>query len=252
VKSLIFLVLSSLTMIGCQKGDTGAAGPVGPQGGNTTAYSATFESGIYPDIGYAGSQCNWVDGSTPNTAPGTGEIRVGTGTTTANVQLGLIRFDLSYSIPINATITACSLQLATKTTSTLSSGTYFLGVHQIIVPPAGNILWNATATWNVAYTGMGWNGGVSSAITAGVEYNSSPLDSVSLTSAQINGNQVLVGWNIPASLAQVWVNPANANFGLLISTEPEISASLSGYASFWDNNGSSQQKPKLTVNYTIP
>ena len=251
MKNLLnYLVLISLALGGCQKGDSGPTGPSGPQGGNTTAYSATFESGVYPDSGYVGSLAHWVDGSAVNTAPGTGEIRVGTGTTTASVQHGLISFDLSYGVPINATITACSLQLTTKTTSTLTVGSYVFGVHQMIGPPGVN--WNSSATWNVAFTGLGWDGGSSAPISAGVNYNSSPLDSVTLTSVQVNGNQVLVGWNIPASLAQVWLKPSNPNYGLLISTEPETSSTLSGHASFWDNTGSSQQKPKLTVNYTIP
>lgn len=250
-KLLLLLSISTLAMVGCQKGDTGPTGPQGTAGGNTTAYSAVFENGVYPDSGYTGTLDHWVDGSAVNTAPGTGEIRVGTGTTTANVQLGMVRFDLSYGIPINATITACSLQMTTKTTSTLTSGTYSVGVHQMIAPP-GNGAWNATATWNVIFTGFGWNGGSSSAITSGVDYNATALDAVTLTSSQVNGNQVLVGWNIPASVAQVWVNPSNANYGLLVSMEPQTSGSLSGYASFWDDTGSSQQKPKLTVNYTIP
>ena len=207
MKNLLGLLLVTLLIFeGCQKGDTGPTGPTGSQGGNTTAFSSTFESGVFPDSGYSGSQPHWVDGSSPNTAPGTGEIRVGTGSTTANVQLGLIRFDLSYGIPVNATITACSLQLTTKTTSTLAIGSYVFGIHQLIAPP-GNLIWNSTATWNVAYTGFGWNGGASSAITPVVDYNSTPVDSITLTASQVNGNQVLVGWNIPISLAQVWVNP---------------------------------------------
>ncbi len=47
-----------------------------------------------------GADPHWLDGSNPNTAPGTGEIEVATGTTTSNVALGLVRFDLSYGVPI--------------------------------------------------------------------------------------------------------------------------------------------------------
>lgn len=251
-KYLPFFILGSFVLVGCQKGDTGPTGPSGSQGGNTTAFSATFESGVYPDTGYAGSLAHWIDGSSVNTAPGTGEIRVGTGTTTTNVQHGLISFDLSYGIPINATITACSLQLTTKTSSTLTAGLYVFGAHQLIATPNGNNVWNATATWNVIYPGFGWAGGSSSPIAPTTDYNASALDTVSLTSSQVNGNQLLVGWNIPPSLAQVWVNPSNANYGLLISTEPETSSTLNGYVSFWDNTGNSQQRPRLLVNYTIP
>src|SRR5581483_9930491 len=244
-KLFAFLILAASTLVGCSKGDMGPTGPTGPQGGNTTAYSAVFEGGVLPDSGYSGSVAHWIDGSATGTAPGTGEIRVGTGTTGANVQLGLVRFDLSYGIPINATITACSLQLTTKTTSTLAAGTYSFGIHQLISPP-GNYVWNMTATFNNPYTGFGWNGGSSSAITGGVDYNSTALDAVTLTSTQVNGNQVLVGWNVPPSLAQVWIDTTNPNFGVLLSTEPQTSSTLSGYASFWDNTGSTQQKPKLT------
>jgi len=78
------------------------------------------------------------------------------------------------------------------------------------------------------------------------------MDAVNVTSTQVNSNQVLLAWNITPSLAQVWVNPSNNNYGILISPEPETSGTLSGFISFWDNTGNSQQKPKMLVTYTIP
>ena len=248
----IWIFTIVLILVGCEKGPAGPTGPQGPPGAGTPAYSLVFENGVYPDTGYLGADPHWLDGSNPNTAQGTGEIRVATGTTTANVALGLIRFDLSYAVPINATITSASLQLTTKTTTLLPSGSYVFGVHQVIPPPAGQVPWNDASTWNVVVAPFGWNGGSSSPIAAGVDYNSTPIDTVTVTSGQVNSTQVLLAWNINPSLVQVWKNTGNNNFGLLISPEPETNGTLSGFISFWDNTGTNQQKPKMLVTYTIP
>jgi hypothetical protein len=237
---------------GCGKGPSGPTGPQGPTGTGTASFQAEFEQGIYPDSGYAGVDTHWLDGSNPNNAPGTGGIEIATGATTSNAALGLVRFDLSYGFPSNANINAVSLQLTTQTNNTLSSGNYVFGVHQIIPPPAGQVPWNDASTWNVLIPPYGWDGGTSSPITVGADYNSSPMDAVTVTASQVNSTQVLLSWNISPSLAQVWTNTANNNFGVLISPEPETSPSLSGSITFWDDTGNSQQKPKMLIEYTIP
>lgn len=256
-KLLLPILLTAVLIYGCQKGDPGPTGPQGQAGPNGPSFDMTFENGVYPDSGYSGIDTHWVDGSSQSTAPGTGEIRVGTGATTSNVQLGLFRSDLSYKFPSNATITGAYLQLTTKSTSTLSAGTtYVFGVHQNLnVCSPGNCLWNDTATWLLIYTsGPGWaSGGFSGPITPGVDYNSSPLSAVTVTSTQINGNQVALAWNLPVSAIQPWTNPANSGvlYGLCISPEPET-GSGSGYISFWDNTGTTQYKPQIVVSYTVP
>ncbi len=251
MKKILFL-MSYLLLTGCEKGPAGPTGPQGPSGTGTPAYSAQFENGVYPDSSYSGSDTHWLDGANSNTAQGTGEIKVATGITTSNVALGLIRFDLSYAVPINATITSASIQLTTKTTTSLSSGTYVIGVHQVIPPPAGQVPWNDASTWNVVVAPFGWNGGSSSAITAGADYNSTSIDAVTVTSVQVNSTQVLLAWNLNPSVAQVWASASNNNYGVLISPEPETSGTLSGFISFWDDTGTNQQKPKMLVTYTIP
>jgi hypothetical protein len=75
------------------------------------------------------------------------------------------------------------------------------------------------------------------------------MDAVTVTAAQVNS--VLLSWNITPSLAQVWINAANNNYGMLISPESETNGTSSSI-SFWDNTGNSQQKPKMLVEYTIP
>ena len=248
------LILISLTIFfwGCEKGPAGPTGPQGTPGTGISAYSLQFENGFLPDAGYAGVDPHWLDGGNPNTAQGTGQIKVATGVITTNVALGLIRFDLSYGVPINATITSASLQMTTQITTNLSSGTYVFGIHQVVPPPAGQVPWNDASTWNVVVAPFGWNGGSSSPVTAGLDYNSPSLDAVTITSTQVNSNQVLLAWNIPTTLAQIWANASNNNYGVLISPEPETSGTLSGFISFWDNTGTNQQKPKILVTYTIP
>ncbi len=259
-----FLIPGLLVLIGfgCAKQQAGPTGPQGPQGGGAPYdYSVVFETGLYPDSSYPGpgnplstSGCypHWLDAANPNTAPPTGEIRIAAGTTVSNTALGLIRFNLSYGIPVNATITACSLQLTTKTSVSLPVGTYSVGVHQIVAPP-GNAQWYSGSTWNNVAVGGGWDGSTNPvSISAPPDYGVTPLDSVTLTSTQLNGNQTLVGWNIPVALAQVWLDPAqNGNYGLLLSFEPQ-SAAAPSTISFWDNTGNNQQKPKMVVEYTVP
>ena len=156
----------------------------------------------------------WTVG-TPTMRQGQGKLRLPPEPASSNVALGLVRFNLSYAVPVNATITSASLQLTTQTTTNLSSGTYVFGVHQVIPPPAGQVPWNDASTWNVVVAPYGWNGGASSPITAGVDFNSNLMDAVTVTSTQVNSNQVLLAWNITPSLAQVWVNPSNNNYGIL-------------------------------------
>jgi len=248
----IFLALTFiLLMASCSNGPAGPTGPQGSTGTGTTSFQTEFEQGVYPDSGYTGTDTHWLDGSNPNTAHGTGEVEVATGSTTANVALGLIRFDLSYGIPSNAIVTAANLQLTTETNTSLSSGTYVFGVHQVIPPPAGQVPWNDSSTWNVLVPPYGWNGGTSSPVTVGVDYNSMPMDAVTVTNTQVNSTQVLLSWNITSTLAQVWTNKTNNNFGILISPEPETSGTLAGFISFWDGTGNSQQKPKMVVEYTV-
>lgn len=249
MKSIWVLGLTAL-LSGCQ-GSAGPSGPPGQAGEGFPPYSVEFEDGLYPDSGYNGCDSHWLDASSPNSAPTTGEIKLATGAATSDVALGLIRFNLSYAVPMDATITSASLQLAIQASTNLASGTYVFGVHQVIPPPAGQVPWNDASTWNVVVAPYGWNGGNNSPITAGVDYYNTPMDSVTVTSTQVNGNQVLLAWNIDPSLAQVWTNPSNNNYGLLISPEPETSSTLSGFISFWDNTGTNAQKPKMLVTYII-
>ena len=247
-----YYLLIAFILAGCEKGPTGPTGPQGQPGTGVPAYQVEFENGLYPDAGYAGCDPHWLDGGNPNTAQGTGQIKVATGFTEFNVALGLIRFNLSYAVPVNATITSASLQLTTQTTTNLSNGTYVFGVHQVIPPPAGQVPWNDSSTWNVVVAPYGWNGGSNSSITPGVDYNAIPMDAVTVTASQVNSTQVLLAWNITPSLAQVWVNSSNDNYGVLVSPEPETSGTLSGLISFWDNTGTNAQRPKMLVTYTVP
>ncbi|GEM_PF-1044821 len=257
-KSVILTLMVALCIYGCEKGSTGPSGPTGPAGPTVPTYQMTFENGVYPDSGYSGIDTHWVNGSNQSTAPGTGEIQVGTGATTANVQLGLFRANLSYKFPSNATVTGAYLQLTTETTSTLASGTtYVFGVHSIInICAPGNCPWDDSANWLQVYPdfgAVGWTGGSSGPITPGVDYNSTPLSTVTVTPSQVNGNQVPLAWNLPVSVVQPWTNPANSGviYGLCISSEPET-GNGSGYISFWDNTGTAEYKPQVIVSYTIP
>ncbi len=251
MKKYLFPALICL-LAGCDKGPSGPTGPQGPTGPGSTAYTVEFENGVYPDSGYPGCDPHWIDGNNPNSAPGTGEIQAGYGDATFQPSLGLIRFDLSYGLPVNATIISATLQLTTETATVLTVGSNVFGVHQVFPPPAGPIPWNDSSTWNVVVSPYGWDGGSSSPITAGVDYATAPMDAVTVTSTGVNSNQVLLAWNIAPSLAQVWANKSNNNYGVLISPEPETTETLSGFIAFWDNTGNSQQKPRMLVTYTIP
>src|ERR1039458_7585274 len=125
VRTIIFMAITGL-LAGC-KGPSGPGGPQGPTGQGEASFQAEFEEGVYPDSGYGGVDTHWLDGSNPNIAPGTGAIVIATGATSSNVALGLVRFALSYGVPVNATTTAASLQLTTQPGTSLSAGTYVFG-----------------------------------------------------------------------------------------------------------------------------
>lgn len=261
MKKTILLVLA-LFVVGCAKNETGPTGPQGPSGpGAPGELTTEFETGVYPDSGYpnsanplssSGCYPHWLDASNPTNPPTTGEIRIATAPTVSGLALGLVRFNLSYGIPVNATIQSCTLELTTKTTSSFPAGTTFVvGIHQFN-NSSGNDSWYSGSTWDNVTTGVGWDGsGSPVSIVSGFNYSSTPMDAVTVTATQITGNQVLLGWNVSATLAQTWLDPAqNGNNGVLLSFEPQIN-SAAATISFWDNTGSSQQKPKMLVNYTV-
>jgi hypothetical protein len=247
-----FILLSGF---GCKgpAGMTGSTGPTGPSGPTGYDYQMTFENGVYPDSAYSGVDVHWINSAAQTVVEGTGAIEVGTSSSISNVQLGLVRVSLA-PLPANATILSAQLQLTTETGSTLSNGTYVLGVYQFLA--IGDSQWDDYATWLSPQLGGGWLAGSGTApISFGYNYASTPLDSVTVTASQINGNQVALAWNIPVSIASPWMtettSPSNFNYGLLLSTVPET-GSGSGTIPFWDNTGSALVKPQIVVDYTIP
>jgi hypothetical protein len=77
------------------------------------------------------------------------------------------------------------------------------------------------------------------------------MDTILVDSADVNGNSVLLAWNLDETVVQNWVANPSQNLGMVLCFGTETGLS-SGNIDFWDNTGSDLQKPTLVVNYYIP
>jgi len=242
-----------LGFFGC---DPGPAGPTGPPGTGIQDFNATFKEGTLPYSGWTGTLFHWVDASAPTSVPGTGEIVLKSGATLSAFSRGLLKFNVSGAIPSNATISGAVLQLTTKTATSLPSGSHILGVHNASIPAmaSGGCSWTSGASWDDYNGSISWGfctGAGNPSFTRGVHYVNTAMDTLSVNSTTVNGNTVLLAWNLDTAVVQDWVaNPSN-NLGMALSFETETGLT-SGNITFWDNTGSDLQKPTLVVNYYIP
>lgn len=218
---------------------------------NSTTYSMTLNCSTNSMNGCP-STCTWINANNPTTIePNTDSMRITTGANLNSISLGLISINVANYLPVNASITSAYLQMQTGVYTALNSGTYVFGVHDMNTTANEGFVWTrATASWDQPIAGVGWNGGTSSAIQAGVNFNSTPMSAVTITASQVNGNPTIVAWNLTPSTVQYWLSHPSNN-GLVIAPEPLTSAS-NGYLDLDDENNSTYEQATLVVNYTIP
>jgi len=244
----------ALFLVGC-KGPQGPAGPIGNQGNPGTGlqtFTITFRNGVSPTTSYSGTSMNRVESGTANTSyafDGTLLVK----SSTADISRVLIRFDLLNWIPSNATITGAALELVTDTSTSLGSTTT-VGVHNMSIPvmvDTGSCIWNPSATWN-AYGPTFWSAcSGPGAFTPVYNYDATPIDTVSCTTA-LNGTNTRLAWNITPAIVQKWVATPAKNNGLVLTSENEGANTAGSIVFVAQNNPAWPNLPNLVVTYYVP
>lgn len=178
----------------------------------------------------------WIRDSAASTNYGSNVLFVvGEDNGSAQVNRGLLKFDLSYLSAVNATITGATLTL------TVASYDYSDNARNLRAYQLRRAWGEATATWNDYDTGSAW--GIAGAGSTSTDRYSTELGSGSVGANPSAGSTVTL--TLSASQMQDWVDGTVTNNGLLLQVDTE-SDDLVGY----DSRYYPISSPQLSVTYT--
>lgn len=210
-------------------------GPVGPAGTNLLEMS--FQNGAYPDSTYAGCADTYLEGGTASYANygSTTSMFFGKYLGSNSVERAALKFDIAGTLPAGAKIKKAYLKFYVSSSSA--------------IPQAMNgTFYEITSTWSEG--GASW---VSS--TAGTFWTNAGGDhaSTAASNAQnFSSVSVYKTFEINAATAQKWIDTPALNRGLLLRSDIETSALTNNWFGLRSSNyGTVEQRPKLTVYYTL-
>ena len=257
MKRCLIVLLGALLFIGC-KGKQGVDGPTGPQGNpgvGLPTYSKFFKNGVWPSTSYAGNDFNRVDAANPYVNyQNDGSLK--TSNSVTDISKILARFKIDGAMPINASITGAILELEILNTSNIGA-VVSVGAYNMSIPAmvdTGSCIWVANYC-NWVYYGGGYYwitcGGGLGDISAGNNYDATPMDVVTLPSS-ISGTYTRIGWNIPASIVQKWLNSPAKNNGVVLCALNEGTQTTGNVDFAAPNNANLDYRPNLIVTYNVP
>lgn len=191
---------------------------------SATPTTVTFQDGVSPTAGYAGTVDTYIWDTNPATDNGTAvsmvvDTAIGVET---DQRKGLLKFDLS-SIPTTAKVISATLELYVNTEG------QGWKLHKMLVT------WNTSSTYN-SLTGGVDNDGVEAAVAADC-INGINLDTLVGTTRN----------NVSVATVQDWVTNPSTNYGWLIE---QIDSSTGDGVQFDTEDGATASRhPKLTIKY---
>ena len=194
-------------------------------------WTYTFQTGNeVADLGHTNIRDSYIGSGFANTNHGSESMMVGTNCEGANTECRMI-FALDNSqipLPMAAKIHSASINLQVESAA---SGTMTLSVHRLLT----NAWSQAGSTWNSSSAGVSWSAG---GMTAGVEYDSTPISSVTINSGT----------------TEVWMDIGHSSMlmdgdhgWIVIASTPAGSPS---WVEFYSSEHSLDERPKILINYT--
>ena len=194
-------------------------------------WTYTFQTGNeVADLGHTNIRDSYIGSGFANTNHGSESMMVGTNCEGANTECRMI-FALDNSqipLPMAAKIHSASINLQVESAA---SGTMTLSVHRLLT----NAWTQAGSTWNSSSAGVSWSAG---GMTAGVEYDSTPISSVTINSGT----------------TEVWMDIGHASMlmdgdhgWIVIASTPAGSPS---WVEFYSSENTLEERPKILINYT--
>ena len=211
----------------------------GPNQGDADALSgvetASFQDGVAPTSGYAGTTDTTLQESTPSTNEGAlTSVRLDHDypTSTGKSTNGLLRFDLG-AIPAGSTVQ--SVQLTLNVTNSTSGEGYFLY-------PVARTWSESQATWDTAASGTEW--------TAGGTRSSGDRGGTSLATLNPSATGAYTVALNAQGLAQVqgWVDAPSTNHGFALDANTNMDGLIFDSA----EATTAAHRPRLTVSYVPP
>lgn len=198
----------------------------------STPVHLAFQQDVYPDVTYSGVSDTFLASYRPDASWG-GYDSLRIGDRDPGAERSLIHFDLQGHIPTNAQITSARLSLFAWSRR---------AVYGIKVTAYGVTRdWDASqATWNAANTSDAWGSPGCDEVDA--DRQADPVNSQYVYSV----NQ-LYEWDV-RSAVEDWVADPSTNNGLLL-VGYDVNQEVRFRSSEWYTP---QQRPKLTIVYTLP
>ncbi|MFF5996536.1 DNRLRE domain-containing protein [Lysinibacillus sp. KU-BSD001] len=174
------------------------------------------------------------------TTTGGNDFELGIGTASdGNIVRSLLKFNLT-SIPTAVNILSADLSLHLTSTNNAATGIN-INAHAMTSTWEEN---EASWTYREITPYTKW-------ATAGGDYSSTPLSTVSGITAVPTIENGLTRWNIPVSSIEKWVNTPSSNYGILLKSANESTKVYKKFASSAYST-TTQYKPKLVITYKTP
>lgn len=238
---ILTVLITGIFVLSCSKGDMG---PTGPDGGYVS--TAVFQTGVNPSVSYDGCADAGIQSDFPNNGMGGCYYMLAGYDNGGAVARALIKFDPSFIVPSNVTVTSAELTLTLE-------GTYYTGSVTITAYALSN-------DWTEGSGGCGatgdlnlntaWNfyDGNSNTWTPGGAYGAAASTPLSVT--QTTGNKLTL--QLKPSVVQSWINNPDANYGVIIKGSVE-SGAVNNWISFYASTYSTASfRPELRINYKLP
>jgi len=205
--------------------------PVDHSYNNDHTWTYTFQTGNeVADLGHTNIRDSYIGSGFADMNHGSESMMVGTNCEGANTECRMIlALDNSQvPLPLGAMIHSASLNLQVESSP---AGTMTLSVHRLLT----NAWSQSGSTWNSSEAGIAWSAG---GMTAGVEYDSTPISSVTINSGT----------------TEVWLDIGHDymiidedHAWIVIATTPAGSPS---WVEFYSSENSLEERPKILINYT--
>jgi hypothetical protein len=247
MKKTILLVLFTafllpILLLSC-KGDKGPQGSTGPVG-----YSIIFQQNGGPTLAYTGAADNRIgDQYYKNyNYGGSGSLYFGNAAGSPDTRFRfLVKFDLAGYMPSNAEVTSANITLSLSPANAICTKGVTLSAYAISVPwQEGTIASNPNtpdgSTWVSPTTTAQW-------VNQGGDFNNTPCGGP----AYADASSTYVTVPISTATINTWRSNPSFNNGVMLVSVNELSGLDDYIAIFTKEWTTVDQRPKLTVYYTL-
>lgn len=242
------LAIALLAILASCRGRTGPAGPAGPGGKNSV--TAVFRNSAAPSEGYAGCTDATLDSAYPNyNTGGCGQLFIG-GDDTPEIYRSVIKFDITYIVPVNVSVTAAVLTLYFADPSDSAGSNIYTAYALTKAWTGGTGACGVSGTPDVNVSWDYSDGSSNSWAGPGGDFNAAAAsDPVPESSVAAGG---FISFSLDPALVKSWITDPSTNFGVIIKGSQETGAGQYWISPCSSDNALIAYRPRLEVTYILP